>query len=32
MGAGAMIDIPSFIKIGAGIQKLVGGGFTETAW
>jgi hypothetical protein len=25
MGSGAMIYIPSFIKIGSGIQKLVGG-------
>jgi hypothetical protein len=26
MGSGAMIYIPSFIKIGSGIQKLRGGG------
>jgi hypothetical protein len=26
MGSGAMIYIPSFIKIGSGIQKLLGGG------
>jgi hypothetical protein len=26
MGSGAMIYIPSFIKIGSGIQKLSGGG------
>jgi hypothetical protein len=26
MGSGAMIYTPSFIKIGPGIQKLVGGG------
>jgi hypothetical protein len=26
MGSGAMIYIPSFIKIGLGIQKLMGGG------
>jgi hypothetical protein len=26
MGSGAMIYIPSFIKIGSGIQKLMGGG------
>jgi hypothetical protein len=26
MGSGAMIYIPSFIKIGSGIQKLIGGG------
>jgi hypothetical protein len=25
MGSGAMIYIPSFIKIGLGIQKLIGG-------
>jgi hypothetical protein len=29
MGSGAMIYIPSFIKIGSGIQKLIGG-FTDT--
>jgi hypothetical protein len=26
MGSGAVIYIPSFIKIGSGIQKLMGGG------
>jgi hypothetical protein len=26
MGSGAIIYIPSFIKIGSGIQKLIGGG------
>jgi hypothetical protein len=26
MGLAAMLYIPSFIKIGSGIQKLVGGG------
>jgi hypothetical protein len=26
MGSGAMIYIPSFVKIGSGIQKLMGGG------
>jgi hypothetical protein len=26
MGSGAVIYIPSFIKIGAGIQKLIGRG------
>jgi hypothetical protein len=26
MGSGAMIYIPSFIKIGSGILKLIGGG------
>jgi hypothetical protein len=29
MGSGAMIYIPSFIKIGSGIQKLIGG-YTDT--
>jgi hypothetical protein len=24
MGSGAMIYIPSFIKIGSGVQKLIG--------
>jgi hypothetical protein len=28
MGSGAMIYVPSFIKIGSGIQKLIGGGYT----
>jgi hypothetical protein len=33
MGSGAMIYIPSFIKIGSGIQKLIGGYTdTQTAW
>jgi hypothetical protein len=27
---GAMLYIPSFIKIGSGIQKLIGG--AQTAW
>jgi hypothetical protein len=26
MGSGAMIYIPSFIKIGSGIHRLMGGG------
>jgi hypothetical protein len=26
IGSGAMIYVPSFIKTGAGIQKLLGGG------
>jgi hypothetical protein len=30
VGSGAMIYIPSFIKIGSDIQKLVGGGFRDT--
>jgi hypothetical protein len=25
MGSGSMIYIPSFVKIGSGVQKLVGG-------
>jgi hypothetical protein len=25
MGSGAVIYVPSFIKIGSGIQKLIGG-------
>jgi hypothetical protein len=25
MGSGAMIYVPSFIKIGSGVQKLIGG-------
>jgi hypothetical protein len=34
MGSGAMIYIPSFIKIGSGIQKIIEGGLTDTqtAW
>jgi hypothetical protein len=35
MCSGAMIYIPSFIKTGSGIQKLMGGGGysgTQTAW
>jgi hypothetical protein len=26
MGSGAVICVPSFIKIGSGVQKLMGGG------
>jgi hypothetical protein len=29
MSSGVMIYIPSFIKIGSGIQKLIGG-YTDT--
>jgi hypothetical protein len=29
MGSGAVIYVPSFIKIGSGIQKLMGG-YTDT--
>jgi hypothetical protein len=34
MGSRAVIYVPSFIKIGSGIQKWVSGGFTDTqtAW
>jgi hypothetical protein len=34
MGTGVMIYIPSFTKIGSAIQKLMGGGHsqTQTAW
>jgi hypothetical protein len=30
MGSGAMLYIPSFMKIGSGIQKLMGGGGEDT--
>jgi hypothetical protein len=30
MGSRAMIYIPSFVKIGSGIQKLMGGGDSQT--
>jgi hypothetical protein len=30
MDQGAMIYIPSFIKIGSGILKLMRGGYTDT--
>jgi hypothetical protein len=30
MGSGAMIYIPSFIKIGSGIRKLMWGGDSQT--
>jgi hypothetical protein len=29
MGSGALIYIPGFLKIGSGIQKLMGGGYTD---
>jgi hypothetical protein len=32
MGSVAMIYVPSFIKIGSGIQKLIGGIHRHTAW
>jgi hypothetical protein len=31
VGSGAVIHVPSFIKIGSGIQKLIGGIHTQTA-
>jgi hypothetical protein len=31
MGSGAMIYVPSFIKSGPGIQKLIRGWDTQTA-
>jgi hypothetical protein len=31
MGSGAMIYIPGFMKIGSGIQKLIGGIHRHTA-
>jgi hypothetical protein len=30
IGSGAMICVPGFIRIGSGIQKLLGRGFTDT--
>jgi hypothetical protein len=30
MGSVAMIHIPSFIKAGSDIQKLIGEGYTDT--
>jgi hypothetical protein len=32
MSSGVMIYIPSFIKIGSGIQKLIGGIPRQIAW
>jgi hypothetical protein len=32
LGSVAMICIPRSIKSGSGIQKLIGGGVTQTAW
>jgi hypothetical protein len=31
MGPGAIICIPSSIKIGSGSKKLMGGGYTQSA-
>jgi hypothetical protein len=28
MGSGTVIYVPSFIKFGLGVQKLLGGGYT----
>jgi hypothetical protein len=30
MGSGAVIYVPSFIKIGSGVQNLIGEGYTDT--
>jgi hypothetical protein len=31
MGSGGVIYVPGFIKIGSGVQKLIGGGgYTDT--
>jgi hypothetical protein len=30
MGSGAMVYIPSFVYISSGIQKLRGGGYSQT--
>jgi hypothetical protein len=30
IGSGAMIYIPSFIKIGSDIKTLMGGGYTDS--
>jgi hypothetical protein len=30
MGSDALTNIPSFIKIGSGIRKFGGGGYTDT--
>jgi hypothetical protein len=30
MSSGAIIYIPSFVKIGSGIRKLIGGGYTDS--
>jgi hypothetical protein len=32
MGSGAIIYIPSFIKTGSDIQKLIAEGYIDTAW
>jgi hypothetical protein len=32
MGSGAVIYVPSFIKIGSGNQKLIGGDTQQTRW
>jgi hypothetical protein len=30
MSLGALIHVQSFIKIGSGVQNLIGGGYTDT--
>jgi hypothetical protein len=30
MGSGAVIYVSSFLKIGSGVQKLIGGGYRDT--
>jgi hypothetical protein len=30
MGSGAMVNIPSLLKIGSGIQKFTKGGYLDT--
>jgi hypothetical protein len=32
IGSGAMTYVPSFIKTGSGIRKLMGGIDTDTGW
>jgi hypothetical protein len=32
IGSGAVIYVPSFIKIGSAIQKLIEGTHTQTHW
>jgi hypothetical protein len=32
MGSGGMMYIPSFIKIGSGIQRLMGWAETQVTW
>jgi hypothetical protein len=30
MGSGALIYVPRFIKVGSGVQKSIGAGYTGT--